>query len=136
MARKRLKSPPILQGTKVLTEESTDNETPTWCLHHLRNGYSLADLEDMDACRRLHDALTRRSQIPWKELKRIAPESAGICVWDSKKIKGDTIPERFRGHQVRKFYCGGTHGGRVLGYRRGRVFEIVWIDFKFSLYDH
>lgn len=129
--------PPAQQGTKDFRSPEEDNATVRWCFKGLRKGYKLTDISDPRDCKSLLHAFEVRSDLTWKELLHNNPYTRGITNWDPKKITNDSIPNEYTNDKhVLKFYAGGKKGGRVLGFRRDRTFEIKWIDFKFDLYKH
>lgn len=115
-----------------------DNQTPLWCFSRMKSGFELKDIiNDRDNCRRLINGIDIRRQYSWKTLLTRNPQTDGIVKCRVKELTGLNPPKAFENEShVYKFYLGGKKGGRVLGFREGRTFVVVWVDFRFEAYKH
>lgn len=135
MAKRKGKiSPPSLdQGAFVRVPEDTDDKTPVWCLNCTNDAdHGLAKLDRLQKSGTFLEAIHTRSAITWKEINTAPKTGLG---WE----KGDFIqrnrPTMALGKTLMIFRMQGNQG-RIVGFREGRVFNIVWIDSDLSLYRH
>lgn len=131
-AKLHLKDIPYDQGNTAKVQESTDHLSPTYCLRHLQEPYALAHVEKLQKLRPVLDALAVRCQMSWGNLKQESHKGLG---WESAPKIDFSKPWPFPGRPWMIFRIGNNEG-RMVGYRDGRTFVIVWLDCDFTLYKH
>jgi hypothetical protein len=135
----RLKRPTPEQGKRLsLPDENPkdyDSLPPRFCLRQLRTGFSLADCQK-DEKAAFADRLFEISRLSWAQLRQAGRHGQGYEKISWSAIKGDAIPSSFSADLVLiAFRCIGK--AAMVGYRSADgVFNILWIDRAFRLYDH
>lgn len=90
-------------------------------------------LDDCDAAelKALIKHLKKISAMTWNSVRNSHRHGLG-----SEKISGikESVPDEFRGEQILAFRYNGKKP--MVGIRRGSVFEILYVDTNFTLYDH
>ena len=137
MGRKkpRIKSPqlPPAEG-RIKSPLEGDDETPLWCFKHLRSNYSFENIQQQDA-KRLVEGFERRRDKNWADLMRGDAHNGIVACSVSAKLT-KPLPLEFKSETTfLKFYVG-KRNGRVVGFRRGRQFCVVWIDFQLDVTKH
>lgn len=128
--------PPNDKGSRNIAAPTDPNQdTPIWCFRRLRKGYTFAEINDPKIAKRLTDALEKRRCLSWAELLKRDPERDGVVSWSKAKLRKEPPPEYKNESNFLKFYAGKGQC-RVVGFRNGRVFEVVWIDCKFDVTSH
>ena len=92
------------------------------------------DERDQELNAALADAIWKRSKLTWQELLRTQHHGLG-----SEKISRASIKAQIpRGiTEDVTFIASRFHGlAPMIGYRENRIFHVVWLDFKFSVYAH
>jgi hypothetical protein len=128
--------PPKPSGGKIIKTPSvgpvsTNRESPSFCLDHLISGFCISDC-DQEQKAALADTLLSMSKRNWVDLMLAAKHGAGsekisrtaINVAIPKAITDDVTFLVFRFWKK----------APMIGFRSGRVFNIVWIDPKFAVY--
>lgn len=112
-------------------EKLTSTEHPLFCFKYLRKSYDLDSCEKDDKCLVL-EALIRAANQRWVELECRPHDKGGLEKIPSAQLK-DGCPKEFieldRVHVLRF-----RRGGRIVGYRQGQVFHVVWVDSGHALY--
>jgi hypothetical protein len=101
----------------------------------MRKGYSIQDCESHEKAQ-FADRLYELSQLTWLQLQQAPRHKQGYEKIERSAIVGDTVPNGITEdvHLI-AFRCIGM--APMVGYRSADgVFQIVWIDRAFSLYDH
>lgn len=128
--------PPVRPSATIVDPAETDESTPHWCFSGLMKGYTLGDIPDKVDAHAFARSIEARRNLTWRDLMKNRPESNGIAEWE---IKGNILvdlPAKFKSKsKILKFYAG-KKNGRVFGFRDGRVFEAVIVDFKFTSSKH
>lgn len=116
----------------VLAERQADPdlEFPAFSLQYLSN-YAAVGYEAKQA---LLDTIRTLSQIRWKEIYTISRHKLGFETLKRRdlnfpipvEIGSDVTFMAFRFHGLKP----------MIGFRRGSVFFIVWLDLDFSAYSH
>lgn len=104
-----------------------------FCLKDIRKKccFSLCDKQQKAA---FSDKLHQLSQMPWVEIRRSSRKALGSETIDQRAIK-DTIPDDIT-EEVKLIAFRFWDKARMVGFRQGQTFHIVWLDIKFKLYDH
>ena len=113
--------------------DNTDSDTPVFSLELMVNGYCLARVSK-DRKAHFADALFKRRQLSWIQLKLGGRHALGCEIIPRealrkpvpKKVPNDVNIIAFRCHDMIP----------MVGYRDGRIFHIIWIDWVLDLYDH
>lgn len=113
---------------------STQKLKPHFSFEHLRQGYSISDC-DRDQKAMLADRLQELSQLTWAQIAASDRHGQGSEIIVRDAIRGDGIPSHITSDvNLLAFRCFGM--SPMVGYRKGQVFYVVWLDRNFSLYDH
>ena len=94
---------------------------------------------DLDACQLQEkgdfvDALYKRSQLTWNEIRNAPKHGLG-----SEKIPQNRIQASIPPHVTLEVtFLAFRFSGRkaMVGYRQGRILYVLWLDRDFTLYDH
>jgi hypothetical protein len=135
----RLKKPQSNQGKRIASDERAAIDTfhlpPKFCLRQLRNGYSLVDCEK-DEKAAFADRLYELSRLTWAQINQAGRHGQGFEKIDRDAIKGDAVPDSISADvNIIAFRCIGL--APMVGYRSADgVFNILWIDRRFTLYKH
>lgn len=123
----------LISSPNVLSEKSTETETPIFCLNNISPDYCLSKCQK-DEKSSFADTLHKLSKLTWQQIKHSHKHGFGCEKIDGKSIRGKkpgSLPEdivflafRFSGKKP------------MVGYKDGRVFHIVWLDRNFTLYNH
>ena len=108
---------------------------PKFCLRQLRNGFSLTDCEKEEKVA-FADRLYELSRLTWAQIMQAGRHGQGYEKLDRNAIKRDAIPEGISDdvNIIAFRFCGKAP---MVGYRTADgVFNILWIDRAFRLYDH
>ena len=133
----RIKKQKPKQGSFVKSVEPTnyDQKPPIFSLEKLQPGkYCLSEL-DQENKAMFSDAIFRRKNLTWNEIKRADRHGLG-----TEKIAKDFIKApipRFITEDMDSYLVFRYHGMRpMVGYRQRDVFYVLWFDSDFTLYDH
>lgn len=112
-----------------------DIKPPIFSLERVQNGnYCLSSL-DQEHKAAFADAIFRRRNITWNQLKQLDRHGLGTEKIPKRQIKTG-IP-RFITDDLDHFIVFRFHGrAPMVGYRVGEVFYVLWFDWNFTLYDH
>lgn len=137
MAKKRIREPPANKGARFRAAKTVDHdyECILFSLERLQGGsYCLSSLDrDDKAC--FADAIFKRKNFCWKELKGQNRHALGF-----EKIATDAIQApipSFITEDNRNLLAFRFSGKKpMVGYRLRNIFYILWFDAKFELYKH
>jgi len=125
------------QGKRLSTHASDDPDKlpPKFCLRGMRPKYSLTECTK-DEKAAFADRLYELSRSTWAALRQMPRKGQGWEVIPRHAIKGDGIPLFITEDvNILAFRCVGN--APMVGYRsRDGVFNIIWIDRDFTLYEH
>jgi hypothetical protein len=123
----RLSAPPPAHNPELLP--------PKFCLRGMRRGYSIEDCEK-DERAAFASRLYELSRSKWSELRQMPRHGQGFETLPANAIKGDGIPAEITDDvDILVFRFSGKKA--MVGYRsKDGVFNIVWLDRAFKLYDH
>ena len=135
---KRINKPTPRKGAHIPTPQeppSFDSKPPIFSLEKIVDGkYCLSSLNQEDKAF-FADAIFRRKNLPWIEIKKQDRHALGI-----EKIARNCITvaiPRFITEDVDHFLAFRFHGFKpMVGYRNRDVFYVLWFDHDFTLYDH
>jgi len=112
-----------------------ENLPPKFCLRGLRGGYSVEDCEK-DERAAFASRLYQLSRSKWSQLRQMPRHGQGYEKIDRKAIKGDAVPDEITAEvDIIAFRFYGK--APMVGDRsKDGVFNILWLDRSFTLYDH
>lgn len=138
MGKKRLRNQPASGGKHITQPQdsssgSSQNLKPLFSFEHLRHGYCISDC-DNDEKAALANKLREMSQLTWAQIRSAPRHGQGCEIIDRSSIR-DGIPSHITEDVpiLALRFCGMKP---MVGYREDRTFAVVWLDCKFSLYDH
>lgn len=139
MAKKsrRLREPDKNTGKRVAATDPPNYEEmpPVFSLERLQGSpFCLSDL-DREQKAGFADAVFRRRQVSWRDLKQTGRHGLGFEKIPKTQIKTG-IP-RFITEDYNHFLAFRFKGqAPMVGYRVRNVFYVLWFDPNFELYDH
>jgi len=121
-------------GTPKPVSDS-DSLPPKFCLRGMRRGFSLEDCEK-DEKAAFASRLYELSRNNWSALCQMPRHGQGYEKIDRMAIKGDNVPDEITAEV--DLIAFRFHGkAPMVGYRsKDGVFNIIWLDRAFTLYDH
>jgi hypothetical protein len=136
---KRLKASQPQKGKRIKPPESSKNEVPAqqrkplFSFQNVQKNYciSLCDLEDRA---QLALTLLNLSQLTWAQLHQAGRLKLGYEIISRKSISGRLPPCIKEDTNLIAFRFSGMKP--MVGYRENEVFNVVWLDRDFTLYDH
>ncbi len=133
----RIKKQKPKQGNLVKSFEPTDydQKPPIFSLEKLQPGKYCLSALDQENKAMFSDAIFRRRNLTWNEIKRTDRHGLGIEKIAKNSIKAPT--PKFITEDM-SFYLAFRYNGKksMVGYRQRDVFYVLWFDSDFSLYDH
>ncbi len=112
---------------------SFNKERPIFSLHYLQNSHCISRCSKAEKAA-FADALHRRSQLSWGELKQAPRHGLGYEAISRDSIKTPIPRAITEDVTIIAFRSNGK--APMLGYRDKAIFHIVWIDRDFTVYDH
>ncbi len=139
MGNREIKKPKLNAGKQIrLSDESLLRDPsidyPVFCFRYLdeKFGFNNCSTEDKVA---LIERLAKLSKLSWNQIKLSNRHSFGTEQIPMKQIQSNR--PSFVSDDVNSFLAFRFNKlAPFLGHRNGSVFHIIWIDSKFSLYDH
>lgn len=133
----RIQKQKAKQGSLVKSVEpfNYDNNPPIFSLEKLQPGkYCFSEL-DQENKAMFADAIFRRKNLTWNEIKRADRHGLGTEKVAKVSIKAPT--PKFITDDMDSYLVFRYHGKRpMVGYRQRDVFYVLWFDSDFTLYDH
>ena len=126
------KSNSIKIGNQQVVTQSTQKETPIFCLNKIQKNYCLSKCEIRQKAS-LIDQLHALSQLTWQEIQAAHRHGLG-CETINKDSLNCKVPLHMKDETLLALRYDGKKP--FVGFRNGRIFHIVWIDRDFSLYPH
>jgi len=124
----RIKEPIVEPG-------STNALPPVFCLHYLDNKkYGLSNCE-IDEKGAFADRLYELCQLTWNQIINTGRHGLGSEKIPQNAITGSNIPVHIT-KDVDFIAIRFDRLKPMVGYRRDRIFHIIWLDTKFQLYNH
>lgn len=134
---KGLKQPKPQKGRitpRAEAEPSPQTLPPHFSFEHLSNhseyGLSACGLEHKAD---LVERLAKLSTMTWAQIKQANKHGLGSEKIARHSIRA-TIPDTYKDDYFLALRFSGT--APMVGYQNGRVFVVLWLDPKFTLYDH
>lgn len=122
-------------GVRSQPVVSDDDQRPHFSLVHMVRGSHCLESCDGDGRAAFASALWRRSQLTWAELRQAGRGGLGY-----ERIPRDSIRVPVPSSvtpEVDSFLSFGSGGPmRLIGYRTGVLFHVIWFDTSFEVYTH
>lgn len=115
------------------SEERPDDLCPVFSFEYMVKGHSVDDL-DKDDQAALAVQLYKLSQLSWKEIKRASRHGFGFEKIRRNDIKAPLPRQITPDVNFIAFRFNGLKP--MVGFRRDRIFFVVWLDHNFKLYNH
>lgn len=115
------------------TEERPDDLCPVFSFEYMAKGYSVEDLEKDDQSA-LVIQLFKLTQLAWKNIFQAHRHGLGSEKIHREAIKVAIPPKITPDVNFIAFRFSGKKS--MVGFRRGRIFFIVWLDRNFTVYNH
>ena len=136
--KSKIASPSIQQGQRLRVHTSTDKPPgqlpPVFSLEYLDSDKYSLDKCDQRERADFAIALYRRSRLTWNQIQCAHKHGLGSEPLPHSAIKA-AIPEHVT-PEVTLLAFRFSDKKPMVGYRRGRIFYVLWLDRKFALYDH
>ena len=135
---KRIRQPALetRPGFRLSNQETTvrpDDQRPVFSFEHLVKGHSVKDCEKRDQAA-LALKLQTLSQLTWGEIKLEDRHKNGFEKIPCDIIKAPKPAVITPDVTLIAFRYSGLKP--MVGFRKDRIFYIVWLDKNFKLYDH
>lgn len=134
---RRIKSLAPKQGAHIRSQEppNYDDLPPVFSLERLQQGKYCFSSLDQEHKASFGDAIFRRKNLLWNDIKRIDRHGLGTEKISINSIKA-AIPS-FITDDMDHFLVFRYKGmNPMVGYRQRNVFYVLWFDHDFTLYDH
>lgn len=112
---------------------STGRECPVFCLQYIQKSHCLSDCTQKEKAH-FADKLHKLSQLPWNRIISSGRHGLGCEEINRNSIRSGIPSHITEDETFLAFRFSGQ--APMIGYRRGNVFHIVWIDRNFKLYNH
>ena len=112
---------------------SSQGESPAFCLKYLSGHYCLTKCEQSEQAA-LAATLHKLCKLTWGDIQQAHRHGAGFETIARHSIKTG-IPAAI-GEDVRLLAFRFSGKKAMVGFRTGRIFHVVFLDPKFTLYDH
>lgn len=126
-------NPKIKTRDAVPEVDDSDLKPPVFSFEYLQTGWCIHDCQQEERSKML-DRLRRISQISWRDIRQQDRHAYGTETIDRGILKVG-IPS-FLTADVRLLAFRAYDLVAMVGYRKGRIFHVVWIDREFKLYAH
>lgn len=138
MGKKKLKSPPHKKGSRIggpadAIAINYNREPPIFSFRHACKGWQIADCSTEQKAS-LADTIHLLSSINWQDIYN-APRQGHGSETLSQEVIDATIPTIVTPDTTLigvRFH----NRSRMVGFREGAIFHIVWLDHNMRLYDH
>lgn len=129
---KKIKTPEIGTGRRIGTvgDGPTDEFYPLISLDGLLKGFCIFDCSQQEQAA-VAKALREISFRTWRELRQAPRKGVG---YETIRNMNATVPPEAVGKKIISFRVSSIF--RMIGYREGQVFRILWVDPNGSAYDH
>jgi len=123
----------IVHPTAGSGKASTDEFVPWFSLEHVQPGYCVTDCQQQEKAACL-DKLRRLARMTWTQIKLSDRQGMSFEIIAASSMKVP-LPAVIPRDGIRSTYFNGKNC-RLVGFREGQVFHIVWIDRDLSTYRH
>lgn len=135
--RGKIAAPSAKKGERVTAQEpeDTNKQTIAFSFERVQAGdycFSVLDKDDMASVAK---AMYRRKTMTWVDILSADRHGLGTEKMPKGDIKAPMPP--FVTDDMDHFLVLRFNGMKpMVGYRKGRIFYILWFDHNFTLYDH
>lgn len=138
MSRERIKgrdskSDNIKARQTSVEVDDSDYKPPVFSFEYLQKDWCIQDCQQEERSKML-DKLRRLSSLSWREIRQQDRHGLGTEVIHRNSIK-PRVPS-FLTDDVNLLAFRVIEKAPMVGYRKGRIFYVIWIDRAFALYDH
>jgi len=134
---RRLQDPKKNTGKRVSVPETPnyDEMPPVFSLERLQQGQFCLSSLDQEHKASFADAMFRRRQMSWREIKQASRHGLGFEKISKGQIKAG-IPQFIT--EEHEYFLAFRFKGKapMVGYRVRNVFYVLWFDPNFELYKH
>lgn len=133
----QIKEPTKNSGSRASAADTPnyDDMPPVFSLERLQVGDYCLSTMDQEHKASFADAMFRRRQMLWRDLKQANRHGLGTEKIQKDQIKAP-IP-RFITDEQESFLVFRFHGkAPMVGYRVRNIFYVLWFDPTYKLYDH
>lgn len=116
-----------------LSPNDTDGQTPAFSFEYMGKSHGLADC-DKDEKIALVEQLHVLSKLSWEQIKQSGRHGLGFEKIARSAISEAMPPIVTPDVNLVAFRFGGKKP--MIGFRSGRVFNIIWLDRDFKVYKH
>ncbi|WP_095967536.1 hypothetical protein [Pseudomonas sp. ACN5] len=127
------KGPQIKARQTNAEADDSDLKPPVFSFEHLQKDWCIQDCQQEERSKML-DKLRRLSSLSWREIRQQDRHGLGTEIIARNSIN-PKIPS-FLTDDVNLLAFRVIDKAPMVGYRKGRVFHVIWIDRGFTLYDH
>jgi hypothetical protein len=119
--------------SNVSEHSSTQHLKPIFVFEKVVSGFSEDNCNDKQKKSALIDKIMKWSKMTWADIMQSPKEQFGCEIIEKLKVpKPSFITEDIR---ILAFRFLGTDC-RLIGYRDGQYFYVVWVDWTLQVYDH
>ncbi|MGK0393328.1 MAG: hypothetical protein ACJA0B_001499 [Alcanivorax borkumensis] len=136
--RKNIVVPDKKKGGRFDAKEtaSTDDDPILFSFERIQSGqYCFSGLDD-DHKVAAADAIFKRRQLRWSELKQAGRHALGFEKMPVSQIKRAPVPKFITEDKQTLLVCRYKGLAPMVGYRVRQIFYILWFDHSMNLYDH
>ncbi len=136
-------SPPTPSGSKrikapnhnAINKESTNTLHPAFCFRYIDKNYSISKC-DKDAKAALANKIQELSHVTWDTIQKAPRHGAGHEIIDQECIKRPLPLNTPGDRNFLSFRLGNGKNSVMIGYRKDKIFYVIWIDPNGELYNH
>ena len=101
----------------------------------MRSGYTIDECRQAGKAEEFLEALWRRSKLTWRDLLVADHEKIGAEPLPQSRVTSTAIANLTPDEKLLVFRFA-SRTGRIVGYREGRIYHVLWVDPSLSLYPH
>lgn len=114
---------------------SENDQKPLFSFEHMPNGSGFSiSCAGPDDRSQLASKLYQLSQMTWMQINQAPRHGSGSEIIARAAIKAKVPPAVTDDTNMLAFRYSGKRP--MVGYRDGRTFHVLWLDWNFTLYDH
>ena len=135
MGRIRKQKPKQGSVVKSVEPPNYDHKPPIFSLEKLQPGQYCFSMLDQENKAMFSDAMFRRRNLTWNEIKRADRHGLGTEKIAKSAINAPT--PKFITEDMESYLAFRYFGLRpMVGYRQRDIFYVLWFDSNFTLYNH
>jgi hypothetical protein len=136
-------SPPKPSGSKrikppshnAINKESTNTLHPAFCFRYVDRNYSISQC-DKDAKVALANKIQELSQITWDSIQKAPRHGVGHEIIEQASINKPLPANTPEDRNFLSFRLGNGKNSVIIGYRKDKIFYVIWVDPNGDLYKH